>query len=82
MKKVHSFDSLVNCKAFGASSMLQSKARKTAIAEKHYAEDVRPPANSSLVAEGPMEYDNYYDDAEGDRANRRGEKASFAHILS
>jgi len=68
-----------DCKAFGASSMLQSKARKAAIAKKHYAEDVRPPANSSLVAKGPMEYDNYYyyDDAEGDRSNRRGEKASL-----
>jgi len=67
-----------DCKAFGASSMLQSEARKAAIAKKHYAEDVRPPANSSLVAKGPMEYDNYYyDDAEGDRPNRRGEKASL-----
>jgi len=39
-----------DCKAFGASSMLQSKANKAATAKHHYAEDVRPPANSSLVA--------------------------------
>jgi len=39
-----------DCKAFGASSMLQSKASKAATAENHYGEDVRPPANSSLVA--------------------------------
>jgi len=39
-----------DCKAFGASSMLQSKASKAATAKQNYAEDVRPPANSSLVA--------------------------------
>jgi len=36
--------------AFGASSMLQSKASEAATAKKNYAEDVRPPAKSSLVA--------------------------------
>jgi len=41
-----------DCKAVGASSMLQSQASKAATAKKHYAEDVRPPANSSLVAKG------------------------------
>jgi len=49
-----------DCKAFGTSSMMQSKASKAATAKKQHAEDVRPPANSSLVAKGPMEYDNYY----------------------
>ena len=38
------------CKAFGASSMLQSEASKAATTKNHYAEDVRPPANSSSVA--------------------------------
>jgi len=32
--------------------MLQSKASTAATAKQHYAEDVRPPANSSLVTKG------------------------------
>jgi len=42
-----------DCKAFCASSMLQSKASKAATAENNSAEDVRPPAISSSVAKAP-----------------------------
>jgi len=48
--KAFDASSMRKSKASKASSMLQSKASKAATAKQNYAEDVRPPANSSLVA--------------------------------
>jgi len=83
-----------DCKAFGAWSMLQSKARKGATAKKHYAEDVRPHANSSLVAkaavveplpEVPDEEADYYEPLpeEGmDHAMREQRHDGFDHVFA
>ena len=46
--------------------------------DKRYAEDGRPPANTSIVARKPLESDNYYyEDADRDRSNHNGEKTSW-----